>query len=184
MGAALLVKFSQSRSNKKLAIPQEQIFKIRKMPGNMEGKKKRVGATLQFFTWALPLATAFLKNKLTHHEISKCILLTYGKECKHTGLILGEEITWLIQTVPRNLFSNVRSHNFFLSLRIHKIASEEDICLSLIAPRHAFFLHQGSKRILKSQLVFVWVFVALIQSDFPLNVMPNLWNYQDMSWHQ
>lgn len=90
----------------------------------------------------------------------------------------------MIQTVPQNLFSNVKSHNFFLSLWIHKIASEEDICLSMIAPRHAFFLHQGSEIILKRQLVFVWVSVALIQIDFLLNVMPNLWNNKYMFWHQ
>lgn len=61
-----------------------------------------------------------------------------------------------------------------------KIASEEDICLSVIAPRHAFFLHQGFEIILKIQMVYVWVLVALIQNDFPLHVMPKLRNNKDM----
>lgn len=98
-------------------------------------------------------------------------------------LFLGKG-SWLIPTVPRELFGDVRSHNFFLSLWIRKIPSEEDRRLRVIAPRRAFLPPSRIWSHTKTETCILVVTVALFQKEFLRTVVPSLWNGKNAPRHQ
>lgn len=98
-------------------------------------------------------------------------------------LFLGKG-SWLIPTVPRKLFGDVRSHNFFLSLWIRKIPCEEDRCLRVIAPRRAFLPLSRIWSHTKTETCILVVTVALFQKEFLRTVVPSLWNGKNAPRHQ
>lgn len=83
-----LSDFSKTRLSESYPFPRSRSSKLEKW--SEIWRKKKGGATLCQFLYELPPPTAFLKNKLTHHEIFKCILLTYGKSVNILDLFQGE----------------------------------------------------------------------------------------------
>lgn len=79
----------------------------------------------------------------------------------------------MIPTVPQKLFSDVRSHNFFLSLWTPKIASEEARRLSVIAPRQAFLSSTEDLKSYKDGNCILVVVVALFQKELLPTVVPS-----------
>ena len=115
---------------------------------NLE-RKKKVGATLCHFLCELPPPTAFLKNKLTHHEIFKCILLTYGKSVNILDLFQGESNLIDSNSTLEFIQSCQKSQLLFITLDSQNCIRGRYMLECDCSQTCIFPLHQGSEIILK-----------------------------------